>query len=147
MFLKIPPNRVAPLTRRSASRKTRGSTQTLTRRNIRALAILPFDEAVPIREFTRRLVTTLQNVGATIHLHERPSHLGGSAEAAPLAEDGELTGQLSALETNCRFVVYEADAALSPWTQRCIRQADLIWIIAAADSEPKSSRPSVLSDY
>src|SRR5258708_22337267 len=120
MFLKIPPNRVAPLTRRSASRKTRGSTQTLTRRNIRALAILAFDEAVPIREFTRRLVTTLQNFCATIHLHERSSHLGRWAETDPLAEHGELTGQFSALETNYQFVVYEADAALSPWTQRFI---------------------------
>jgi len=141
------PQLVGQLTLQIASRQSQGSDPTLTRRNIRTLAILAFDEAVPIREFTRRLVTTLQNFGATIHLHERSSHLGRWAETDPLAEHGELTGQLSALETNYRFVVYEADAALSPWTQRCIRQADLIWIIAAADSEPEPSRPSILATY
>uniref|UniRef100_A0A8V1ADH1 lysophospholipase n=1 Tax=Gallus gallus TaxID=9031 RepID=A0A8V1ADH1_CHICK len=35
-----------------------------------------------------------------------------------------------------RIVLYQADSTLTPWTQRCIRQADCILIVGLGDQEP-----------
>lgn len=35
-----------------------------------------------------------------------------------------------------RIVLYQADSTLTPWTQRCIRQADCILIVGLGEQEP-----------
>jgi len=61
--------------------------------------------------------------------------------------NGRATASLNALELDYRFVVYEAASDLSPWTMQCIRQADLILIVAVASSEPANSRLEILTNY
>jgi NTE family protein/lysophospholipid hydrolase len=130
-----------------AARQARGSDPLLAQRNIRTLAILPLDESVPCREFTQRFVQTLQGFGSALHLHERASDFGAVNETRPeVVESSDLTQRLSELESAHKFVVYEADATLSPWTQRCLRQADLIWLLAG-DSAPAAARIAELSEY
>ena len=124
-----------------AARQARGRDPRSAQRNIRTLAILPLDKSVPCRDFTQRFVRTLQGFGSALHLHERAIDFG----AAP-TDTSELTHRLSELESAHKFVIYEADATLSPWTQRCLRQADLIWLLAG-DSGPAPARIAELSDY
>jgi len=129
-----------------ALRHARDSEPMSAQRNIRTVAILPSDESVPCREFTHRFVQTLQGFGSALHLHKRAIDFGAVNETCP-AESSDLTQRLSELESAHKFVVYEADATLSPWTQCCLRQADLIWLLARADGEPEAARLSALSDY
>ena len=42
---------------------------------------------------------------------------------------------LSGLENNHNYVVYEADDTLTPWTERCVRQADRGVIVGHADQD------------
>ena len=35
------------------------------------------------------------------------------------------------------MVLYQTDHELTPWTHRCIRQADAILIVALGDGEPE----------
>lgn len=35
-----------------------------------------------------------------------------------------------------RIVLYQADSTLTPWTQRCVRQADCILIVGLGEQEP-----------
>ncbi len=43
---------------------------------------------------------------------------------------------LSGLESNYTYVVYEADNTLTPWTERCVRQADRRVIVGLATQDP-----------
>jgi hypothetical protein len=43
---------------------------------------------------------------------------------------------LSGLENNHTYVVYEADDSLTPWTERCVRQADRGVIVGNASQDP-----------
>ncbi|HEY7221772.1 MAG TPA: cyclic nucleotide-binding and patatin-like phospholipase domain-containing protein [Candidatus Binatia bacterium] len=139
------PRLVRYLTKQMAERQSRGHDETLARRSIRTVTLIPLDETVPMRQFIPCFVEELKQIASTLHLSEPPTH----PDAPPLDEatDGGLIAQLSALEKAHRFVIYEAHCDLSSWTQRCVRQADLIWLIAAADSEPDLQRLLALQDY
>ncbi len=46
---------------------------------------------------------------------------------------------LSGLENHHKYVVYEADDGLTPWTERCVRQADRGVIVGNASQNPEPS--------
>lgn len=47
-----------------------------------------------------------------------------------------LSSWLGQQEDIHRIVVYQSDSTLTPWTQRCIRQADCILIVGLGEQEP-----------
>jgi hypothetical protein len=47
-----------------------------------------------------------------------------------------LSSWLGQQEDIHRIVLYQADSTLTPWTQRCIRQADCILIVGLGEQEP-----------
>lgn len=47
-----------------------------------------------------------------------------------------LCGWLAQQEDINRIVLYQTDNTMTPWTQRCIRQADCILIVGLGDQEP-----------
>lgn len=47
-----------------------------------------------------------------------------------------LSGWLAQQEDVNRIVLYQTDNRMTPWTQRCIRQADCILIVGLGDQEP-----------
>jgi len=130
-----------------ADRQSQGTEDTSSRRNIRTIAVLPLDDQAPTTLFAERLVETLNCTGSTLHLNEPSirSLLRKTLEKSGV--DGQATASLNALELGHRFVVYEADVVFSSWTTQCIRQADLILIVAAAASEPANSRLETLTNY
>ena len=141
------PQILSQLTTQIADRQSQGIDETLSRRNIRTLAILPFDAYAQTRDFARQVVETLQASGLTLHLSKQPSNLNMCGGGDQPTDNRQVTSYLNSLEADYRFVVYEAEVELSLWTERCIRQADLILIVAAADSEPQNARRRTLRDY
>lgn len=47
-----------------------------------------------------------------------------------------LSSWLGQQEDHHRIVLYQCDNELTAWTLRCIRQADVILIVALAEQEP-----------
>lgn len=47
-----------------------------------------------------------------------------------------LSSWLGQQEDIHRIVLYQTDYTLTPWTQRCIRQADCIIIVGLGEQEP-----------
>ena len=47
-----------------------------------------------------------------------------------------LSNWLARNEDQHQMVLYETDMEMTTWTQRCIRQADAILIVALGDGEP-----------
>ncbi|KAJ7428657.1 hypothetical protein WISP_01076 [Willisornis vidua] len=56
--------------------------------------------------------------------------------SVPSIHEYRLTSWLGQQEDIHRIVLYQADSSLTPWTQRCIRQADCILIVGLGDQEP-----------
>lgn len=145
-FIKHP-RMMSQLAVQIADRQSQGSNDALSRRNVRTLAILPLDANAPTADFARTVADALRGTGTTLHLDKQSTNLQNRPILKDVNLDGQATAYLNSLETDYRFVVYEAEVELSSWTERCIRQADLILIVAAADFAPLNSRLQALSDY
>lgn len=105
------------------------------------IAVVPTGEHVPLSDFSNRLATALATAGSTLHLNSVhfDSLLGKGAAQTPQddANNGRIVRWLNDQETKYRFIVYESDSTWSPWTSRCIRQADCILIVGLAKSNPE----------
>merc|ERR1719219_704578 len=99
--------------------------------------------------FSIVLQQTLQSVsGQTIaRLTSRnvKKKLGGFA--LDTNQDYRLHSWLSQQEENHRLVLYQCDNNWSPWTKRCIRQADAILILAKASDGPKPGKLEETLEY
>jgi NTE family protein len=59
-----------------------------------------------------------------------------AAELLPPLESAEATQALNQLESSYDYLVFLADAELTPWSQKAIRHADLVLAIATPDADP-----------
>lgn len=110
-------------------------------RNISTVAIIPAHATAPVGEFCERLTSALSTFGSTLHLTGArvDKHLGqeGIVHTYEFAGGNiRIVAWLSNQELAHTYVLYEADPFLSPWTERCIRQADHILVVAEGDSDP-----------
>lgn len=108
---------------------------------VRSLAIVPVGGRRPFEGFADQLGQALQGGGSTRavtastveHEFDR-DHV----DAIPgSAQDLAVTAWLNRIEAVHDIVVYVADARLSPWTRRCLRQGDRVLLVAHA-GEPVS---------
>lgn len=60
----------------------------------------------------------------------------GSASPPLSIHEYRLSSWLGQQEDMHRIVLYQSDGTLTPWTQRCIRQADCILIVGLGEQEP-----------
>ncbi|OLY80936.1 Lysophospholipase NTE1 [Smittium mucronatum] len=107
--------------------------------NLKTICILPVNMSVPINEFSSRLYEALvETHGPSIALLKNSSVLENVGRNA-FSRAGKLKTQswLAELEEKRKMVLYVADSDVdSPWTLRCIRQADCILIIGLGDGDP-----------
>jgi NTE family protein len=75
----------------------------------------------------------------------RSSDLPGLAGVGSDLSGGELTERLNALESANDLVLYVADAGLTAWSEKAIRQADLVLRVGLA--EPVTAAPVVENDH
>uniref|UniRef100_A0A8I3WE72 lysophospholipase n=1 Tax=Callithrix jacchus TaxID=9483 RepID=A0A8I3WE72_CALJA len=95
--------------------------------NLSTVAVMPVSEDVPLTTFTLELEHALSAIG-------KP----GPPECRdPVGvHEYRLSSWLGQQEDTHRIVLYQADGSLTPWTQRCVRQADCILIVGLGDQEP-----------
>jgi lysophospholipid hydrolase len=106
--------------------------------NLKTVAILPVTNEVPVLEFANRLKESLLLIGGTVTL------LNNSSVSEQLGKHAfsrigrlKLLSWLAEQEETQRLVIYVADGGVnSPWTQRCIRQADCILLVGFSDEDP-----------
>ena len=106
----------------------------------RCLAVVGLSEEVPIGAFTDSLTNELAKTGAVLRLNsERVDSLFGVAGAAQSVGGDDVQARfvdwLNGKETRYSKLVYEADPSNSAWTARCLRQADLILVVARARAD------------
>lgn len=98
------------------------------RRQPRTFALLPAGPDVPAARFAVLLSNALGRIGEQIQM------LGPES----LREEPEWFAQC---EASCSYVLYRADATLTPWTELCLRQADCLIVVRRGDDDRPTRLP------
>ena len=113
--------------------------------NAVSLAVLPVGVprgGVPLTAFSERLASALSaSDSKTLHISSaRLDRLLGTAGIAQVdalhPSEPMLVAWLQRQEQSYRYVIYEADDAWSPWTERCLRMADRVLLVGQGASAP-----------
>ncbi|XP_035260002.1 patatin-like phospholipase domain-containing protein 6 isoform X3 [Anguilla anguilla] len=104
--------------------------------NLSTVAVLPVCDEVPINAFNLELSHALSAIGPTLLLTSDIIRERLGASALDSIHEYRLSGWLAQQEDINRIVLYQTDSTMTPWTQRCIRQADCILIVGLGDQEP-----------
>ena len=108
---------------------------------IASIAIVPAGSGAPLPAFGEELCRSLSRLGPTLHVTSAliDAQLGREGAAQAFDRHGSGTRVLEWLaeqELEHRFVVYQSDQRLTPWTERTIRQADHVVVVADAAGDP-----------
>lgn len=104
--------------------------------NLNTIAVLAVSPDVPLLSFTLELTHAMNGVKPTLRLSSDIILRQVGPTALDNVNDYRLFSWLSQQEDAYGVVVYQCDFELTPWTRRCIRQADCILIVALGDNEP-----------
>ncbi len=108
---------------------------------IATIAVVPASTGVALTDFSEQLTTALSRLGRTLHLTSHLIDRSFEREGAAQAHDREggstgLVEWLAQREMDHRYLVYQSNPLLSPWTERCLRQADRVVVVADASADP-----------
>ncbi|KAG7303886.1 hypothetical protein JYU34_010791 [Plutella xylostella] len=107
-----------------------------TQHNFSTVAVVPVGEDVPLTAFTYELYHSLCAIGPTVRLtSDVIRKLLGLTIMDPNNEY-RLSSWLAQQEDKHKVALYQCDPSLTHWTQRCIRQADCILLVALGDKQP-----------
>jgi predicted acylesterase/phospholipase RssA len=109
--------------------------------SLATVAVVPASTAAPLRAVCDHLTSALSRLGPTVHLSsdivDRALGTRGVAQSFDHAHHGaHLCEWLAGQELAHRFVLYQSDPGLSPWTERSIRQADHVIVVGDATADP-----------
>ncbi|KAF7659022.1 hypothetical protein LDENG_00004540 [Lucifuga dentata] len=91
---------------------------------------------VPLTAFTLELQHALGGIGPTLLLTSDIIKQRLGSAALDSVHEYRLSSWLGQQEDIHRIVLYQSDSSLTPWTQRCIRQADCVIIVGLGEQEP-----------
>ena len=120
------PEVLPTLMRSVAVRNAMGPTK--RRRQPRTFAILPTGVSTPAARFAVMLAAALGRIGSQVEM------LGPES----MDRDPEWFARA---ETEASFVLYRADPTATEWTELCLRQADCLVVVRAADDELPTRLP------
>uniref|UniRef100_T1J9C2 Swiss cheese n=1 Tax=Strigamia maritima TaxID=126957 RepID=T1J9C2_STRMM len=104
------------------------------------VVVLPLYTQVPIGPFTTELYYSIKAITTVLRLTK--DYVVGALGAAILdkTNDFRLTSWLGQQEDKHKLVLYQCDYDLTVWTRRCLRQADIILLVAFADQSPSLTK-------
>jgi predicted acylesterase/phospholipase RssA/CRP-like cAMP-binding protein len=114
-----------------------------------AIALVAADRQVPLDWLVGELTRELGRHGATVVIGEDACDAvlgreGACGEALGAEDEARLARYVADQERAHRFLLYRADRERSHWTARCVRQADVIVVVARAGSSPDAAALAAL---
>jgi NTE family protein len=140
-FLELHPRGAFEMMRILASRVRPSSSGRHRSVRVSTIAIIPLDQDGLSPGWINRLIETLSDIGGpSLHVSRRriDAELGGGTASA-LKDDlsrVRVANWLREQEDRFRYVVSECDPTPSIWTDLCLRQADLVLLVASAEGAP-----------
>ncbi len=113
----------------------RHSTHGPERSQAQSYVLVPLHPGSAAQVVARELVQAFGRRGRVCHV-DASGQEGYGLNAGNLEEG---IGQLDELESGHDFLIYEAEAQLSPWTRQVVRHADQVIFVAAHDAAPELS--------
>lgn len=104
--------------------------------NFCTVAILPVSNDVPLHAFTIKLCQALNSIDNSLHLTKDLIIEKLGQHALEKVNEYRLCAWLGQQEDHHRIVLYQCEPELTPWTRRCMRQADCLLIVGLASKEP-----------
>lgn len=138
----VHPPAVLHMTRLIVQRLQRLLRSTHAPESVSTIAVVPLYGDTPGAAFARRLQTALSAFGSTQVLDaasfEQAFGQFGAAET-PVDDllNAAIVVWLGDRESEHDYLIYLADVGWTPWTQRCLRQADRILLLADAAANPR----------
>ncbi|XP_072005273.1 patatin-like phospholipase domain-containing protein 6 isoform X1 [Engystomops pustulosus] len=104
--------------------------------NLCTVCVLPCSNNVPLTAFTLELQHAMNAIGPTLVLTSDIIRVRLGAYALESTHECQLSTWLAQQEDLHRIVLYQTEFSLTPWTIRCIRQADCILLLGLGEEEP-----------
>ncbi|XP_066449345.1 patatin-like phospholipase domain-containing protein 6 isoform X2 [Eleutherodactylus coqui] len=104
--------------------------------NLCTVCVVPCSSNVPLTGFTLELQHAMNAIGPTLVLTSDIIRVRLGAYALESTHECQLSTWLAQQEDLHRIVLYETEFSLTPWTIRCIRQADCILLVGLGEEEP-----------
>ncbi|XP_050303906.1 neuropathy target esterase sws isoform X3 [Anthonomus grandis grandis] len=104
--------------------------------NFSTVAIVAASDDVPLTAFTYELYHCLTAIGPTLRLTSDVIKKTLGATIMDPNNEYRLSSWLAQQEDQHKISLYQCDLTVSPWTQRCFRQADCILIVGLGDNHP-----------
>ncbi|RZF45186.1 hypothetical protein LSTR_LSTR009957 [Laodelphax striatellus] len=108
----------------------------LPQNNFSTVALIAVNDDVPLTAFTYELYHAVNVIVPSIRLTSEVMRKTLGAACMEQSNEYRLTSWLAQQEDQHRIALYQCDAQFTPWTQRCIRQADCVLIVGLGDSAP-----------
>ena len=142
-LIELYPGAMKSLTQIIIERLKRRSTVGARRETLgTSLALLPADPSVTVQDMARTLAHCMSRYGdaipmdaVTVDRELGQSGISRVADSAPSYP--RLAEWLHELGDRHRYVLYIADPEWSPWTERCVHQADHVVIVADGTADPR----------
>ncbi|XP_049542431.1 neuropathy target esterase sws isoform X2 [Anopheles darlingi] len=125
-----------PLSTSSALNSLPFETNQQSQHRYSTVAVLPASDDVPLVAFVYELYHSLSAIGPTVRLNMDTVSAALGPKFADKSHEYRLTSWLSQQEDHHNITLLQCNNALDPWTQRCLRQADVILIVALGDGSP-----------
>ena len=118
---------------RLLARQTRGRASTPAV----SIALLPLDDTPTVARFAAQLTQSCARLSGGAH---RVDAADARVVAGEDFDRGRLASWSNDLENEYELVVYVAETEPTPWTESCLRQADLVVVVAdATTGAPRSA--------
>ncbi|XP_004535027.1 neuropathy target esterase sws isoform X2 [Ceratitis capitata] len=100
------------------------------------VALVPVSDDVPLTAFAYELYHSLCAIGPTLRLTSEVIRKQLGMHIFEPSNEYRMTSWLAQQEDRNTITLYQCDSALSAWTQRCMRQADVVLIVGLGDHPP-----------
>lgn len=109
-------------------------------RNLATVTLLPLDETPWLDDFCERLAAEFRQRASTLLLTSRNLGQHGAPVDSIAAGDvipDSLKHWLDAQENEHRLLIYVADPGDTSWSNLCLRQSDIIFLLADSTGDPR----------
>lgn len=102
-------------------------------------SVVPANASIDIADFCHNLADSLTQFGTVLFLSsKRINNMLNKADAAQTtytdAYNINLIRWLGEQETKYKYIIYQTDKTVTAWSERCLRQADRVLIVATAQA-------------
>ncbi|HEY4254839.1 MAG TPA: cyclic nucleotide-binding and patatin-like phospholipase domain-containing protein [Chlamydiales bacterium] len=139
-FEKSHPEEVVKIAKTAIRRVTHKPRPTQPGENVTTIAVIPAGKSNHV-PFAERLAKELNQTKPTTLITKALCNERFSKEIAQAKldekESVEISQWFTSLEMQGGYLIYETDSEMTPWTERCIRQADRLFLVADSTLSPE----------